>query len=120
MTNGISSIVVPSLPLDLVDELETISNLGFTYCSQDELDAFAATNARRRPSSPLDDSAASGIRDQSHPSLQVEERSVGSTESSSSTKIANLREGLMDLVRKEWEMSDPTKMIAVKRSQMDR
>jgi len=45
---------------------------------------------------------------------------VGSTESSSSTKIANLREGLMDLVRKEWEMSDPTKMIAVKRSQMDR
>mmetsp|Transcript_12558 Transcript_12558/g.28754 ORF Transcript_12558/g.28754 Transcript_12558/m.28754 type:complete len:88 (-) Transcript_12558:185-448(-) len=65
MTNGISSIVVPSLPLDLVDELETISNLGFTYCSQDELDALAATNARRRPPSPSDDSAASGITDQS-------------------------------------------------------
>ena len=113
-------IVETSLPLDLVDELDAISDLGFTYCIQDELDAFAATSAcRRRPSSPSNDSAESGMTD--HLDHQVEERSVGSLESSpSKTKLANFRHGLMDLVRKEWEMSDPKKMVAVKRNQMDR
>ena len=120
LTNGIMS-----LPLDLVDELEIISDIGFTFCSQDELDAFAASSAMRRPPSPSNDSAASapGIGIDDRESHQVEERSVGSLESSSSTtssgkKIANFREGLMDLVRKEWEMSDPKKMIAVSRNQM--